>query len=274
MNATSPSSTIKAGGWRQVSRQRAFLTHLAISATVVGTVCALIFLVWYPRPYFEIKGAWNVLRVLIGVDLILGPLLTLILFKPGKPGLLLDVVMIAMIQLTAFLYGTSVIFAERPYFAVFAVDRFQVLAKRDVEAGALAGTAYTDKPLVGPLLVVATLPEDARELQKLLEETLFEGKPDIDKRPNRWQPYAAARGLVLQRARPLSELAAAQPEAAAVVARAAAALEAEPADLVYVPAMGTTDPITLIIDRESALPLRALEINPWADQASSVASGR
>jgi len=114
---------------RVVTRARAFWTHLAISSAIVGAACAVIFFVWYPYPYFQAAGAWNVLRVLIGVDLVLGPLLTLIVFKPGKRGLKSDLACIALVQIAALVYGLTVIHRERPYFMVFALDRFFLLSE-------------------------------------------------------------------------------------------------------------------------------------------------
>ncbi|NNC63275.1 MAG: hypothetical protein HKN84_00700 [Gammaproteobacteria bacterium] len=258
-----PESSENSGSWRDVSTLRAFVTHLAISATIVGIVCGVIFFIWYPAPYFGIKGAWNVLRVLIGVDLVLGPLLTLILFRPGKRGLALDMTMIAMIQLSALLYGTAMIFQERPYFAVFAVDRIEVLAKGDVDAAAIAGTSFENKPLVGPVLAVATVPSDPVEFQRLLQETLFEGKPDIERRPDRWSAYAESKDAVLARARRLSTLLAERPGSAEVISRASRALDMEPADILYLPAVGGDRALTLVIDPETALPLAALDFDPW-----------
>ncbi len=252
------------GGWRNVSTRRAFLTHLAISTTVVGIACGAIFFIWYPAPYFGIKGAWNVLRILIGVDLVVGPLLTLILFRPGKPGLALDMTMIAMIQLSALLYGTAVIFQERPYYTVFAVDRIEVLAKRDVDLTAVAGTAFENKPLVGPVLAVATVPSDPVEFQRLLQETLFEGKPDIERRPERWSAYADSKDAVLARAEPLSVLLEKRPGAAAEITRISRALDMDPAEILYLPAIGGDRALTLVIDPETALPLASLDFDPWA----------
>jgi hypothetical protein len=226
-------------------------------------------LVWYPAPYFAAKGAWNVLRILIGVDLILGPLLTLILFRPGKPGLGLDMTMIAMIQLAALLYGTSVIFEERPYYAVFAVDRFEVLAQKDVDPTAVAGTEFSAKPMIGPVLAVARRPSDPAEFQRLLEETVFEGKPDIERRPERWQNYALSKSDVFERAEPLSLLAAKQSSVAARIDRRSRALGRSPDEILYVPLIGTDGALTLIIDSESALPLEVLDIDPWAEDTES-----
>ena len=250
--------------WRQVGTRRAFLAHLAISAIVVGTVCLLIFAVWYPRPYFEVKGAWNVLRVLIGVDLVLGPLLTLILFRPNKPGLGLDVTMIAMIQLAALVYGTSVIYQERPYYAVFAVDRFEVLARGDVDPAAAAAVEFARKPARGPALVYAERPTDVREFQRLLAETVFEGKPDLERRPEYWRAYGRHHAAILARARPLAELAARDADAAARVARASRALDRDPQDLVTLPVIGTDGPLTLVLDPATLQPVDALPIDPWA----------
>ena len=84
--------------------------HLSISATVVGFFLAVIFFLWYPPPYFEIAGAEGVVQILIGVDLILGPLLTLLLYRPGKPGVIFDLSFIALIQLSALIYGVTIIY--------------------------------------------------------------------------------------------------------------------------------------------------------------------
>lgn len=250
-------------GWRQTTKRRAFLSHLALSATVVGAVCALIFFVWYPAPYFAIKGAWNVLRVLVGVDLVVGPLLTLILFRPGKPGLAIDVTMIAMIQLSALLYGTSVIYQERPYYAVFAVDRFEVLARRDVDPAAAAGVEFARKPTIGPVLAYAEMPADPTEFQRLLTETLFEGKPDIERRPEYWRSYEDNRAAIMARAGKLSELAEDQPELEGIIRRASAEMGQDPSAVPYVPVIGPGGALTLVIEAETARPLRVLDIDPW-----------
>jgi hypothetical protein len=252
------------GGWRHFSKRRAFLAHLSISAAVVGTVCLLIFSVWYPEPYFAAKGAWNVLRILVGVDLVLGPLLTLILFKPEKPGLLLDVTMIALVQLCALVYGTTVIFQERPYYVVFAIDRFEILTKNDIEASAVENTPFADKPLVGPVLAVAQRPSDVAEYQRLLEETVFGGKPDIERRPEFWSPFTEQRAAVLSRSRSLTELADRDPMIAERISGLAARLGRDPSDLSAAPVISRADAKTFVIDAKTALPLAVLDIDPWA----------
>ncbi|MEO7623365.1 MAG: hypothetical protein ABIS30_09905, partial [Gallionella sp.] len=61
-----------------MSRWKAGLIHLTISATIAAVVLALMLLVWYPQPLFAAVGGQQVLMILLGVDLSLGPLATLI----------------------------------------------------------------------------------------------------------------------------------------------------------------------------------------------------
>ena len=84
-----------------MSRWKAASIHLSISILVGLLVLALLFLVWYPEPYFEAAGGQHLIVVLLGVDLVLGPLMTLILFKSGKWGMRFDLWMIGIIQSAA-----------------------------------------------------------------------------------------------------------------------------------------------------------------------------
>ena len=246
-----------------ISKRKAFLLHLSASALVVGTLCAIIFYFWYPAPYFDAKGAGGVLRVLIGVDLILGPTLTLVLFKPRKPGLLLDLSIIAAIQLGALIYGTTVIFQERPYYSVFAVDRFEVIAYRDADASMINHDALRQKPLRGPILAVANLPEDPAEFQRLLEETVFEGKPDIQYRPEFWTPYSESSDAVARRARSLGSLADQKPETEELISSFARAYERDVGDFSYVPLVGKDRSFVFVIDATTAEPIDIIDADPW-----------
>ena len=62
------------GRW---SRIRTSPIYFLVSAFVVANVIAVVFWVWYPAPAFEIIGAFPIIRPLVLVDFVLGPLLTL-----------------------------------------------------------------------------------------------------------------------------------------------------------------------------------------------------
>jgi hypothetical protein len=270
MNTTTsfmPTACPKRRGWLEISRRRAFLSHLGLSASIVGVVCAIIFLLWYPHPYFQATGTLNVLRVLIGVALVLGPLLTLIVFKPGKWGLKFDLVVIALVQLSALVYGITTIYRERPYFTVFALDRFYVLARDDVDAAKLAEPAIAarlgPKPAIGPLLVVAVRPTDTEGFQRLLDETVFGGQPDIEYRPEYWRNYADETAQVIARATPLSVLRAAQPAATRAIDNVVGRLGRPEGELGFLPFIARNRDMSFIVDTTTGALLEVLDVDPW-----------
>jgi len=249
-----------------MSKVRAFLIHLSISATVVGAVFAVIFFAWYPEPYFQIAGTRKVVMVLLGVDLVLGPLLTLILFKSGKPSLVFDLSVIALIQLSALVYGTSIIFQERPYFVVFTVDRFMVVAKSDVDLSRLVYEELKNKPWRGPIFAVANLPDSDEERQKLFTEVL-DGKPDIDRRPEYWSPYADSVGEVMDRATALTDLKA---KGEVIASEVEKVIQRHPNgdQLVYLPIVSTaiTRAFPLVLDSSGIYPVDFIGVDLWAEQ--------
>lgn len=250
-----------------MSTTRAFLTHLSISATVVGVALAIIFFVWYPAPYFEVAGAWNVVRILITVDLIVGPLLTLILYKPGKPGLLFDLSVIALVQLSALVYGLTVIYSERPYFVVFAVDRFEVLARKDIDESSIADQRLRQKSWDQPIYVVAEMPESFEEQQQLIDDVI-QGKPDIERRPEFWSPYADNTDQVLAKATPLTRLMKERPDAAEY-ATEIIAQHPDGERLSGVPVIGKQGAYVFVIEPEEKKPVALIPVDPWVPPAES-----
>ena len=109
-----------------MNRYQAFAVHITIAAVVLtSTLGSLVFL-FYPDFYFHAEGVWSATRIVIMVDLVLGPLLTLIVFKPGKKGLKFDLALIATVQISALIYGIYILYSERPAYLVFSIDRFEV----------------------------------------------------------------------------------------------------------------------------------------------------
>ena len=244
-----------------MSKLRAFLIHFSISATVVGAAFAVIFFAWYPAPYFEVVGAWNVVRILIVVDLILGPLLTLILFRSGKPGLVFDLSVIAVVQISALTFGLSTIYEERPYFVVFAVDRFEVLAKKDVDTADVPAEWLAAKRWNVPLYAVASVPESLEAQQRLIEDILS-GKPDIERRPAFWSPYTDKTAAIEEKATPLTEFAAERPDAAEFVQRMLD-LHDDADRLVGLPVIGKEHAFVIVLEPEHKMPIGLIPVDPW-----------
>jgi hypothetical protein len=188
------------------SRLKAGGIHLLGSLSLACLTGFMVFRVWYPSPLAQMQGVSAILLLMIGVDVVLGPLLTTAVFNTNKRRVLLkvDLGLIATVQLAAMLYGVSVIFAARPAVIVFNVDRFDVVAASDMQLAGLKIAHEQGKPGLpwfGPRIVAAFLPADARERAGIL----FSGF-DLPQMAQ-WQvPYEDAIDVVKKKARPLSEL--------------------------------------------------------------------
>jgi len=88
-------------------RLRASGIHMAISLAIAALSAALVFAVWYPYPYREISGGRELFFILVSVDVILGPLITLAVFNRAKPRseLRRDLGIVGVLQIAALAYG-------------------------------------------------------------------------------------------------------------------------------------------------------------------------
>jgi hypothetical protein len=202
---------------KTLSRWQASGLHFLICVAIAAAVVTVMLAVWYPRPLFEAAGGNDLLFILVGVDVTLGPILTLVVFKAGKPGMKFDLGVIAAVQIAALIYGGYVVFLARPAFVVFVKDRFELVAAAELEPEALAQARYPQfrkVPVGGPLFAAADMPSDPAERQKVIEAALA-GR-DLQHFPRLYVPYAERRGEVLAKAKPLSKLRA-EPEVTAAI---------------------------------------------------------
>ena len=160
-----------------LNRYQASLTHLIISATVIGCFFSVVFFIWYPNPYFSIEDTLNILVILFTVDVVLGPLLTFVVFKSGKPGLKTDLSIIGFIQIAALLYGASIIYTERPYFISFDYKQFFVVRASDTQHMDLSTVdAKINHRQAGPTYVYAQIPAGLTREEQILFQAFLRPK--------------------------------------------------------------------------------------------------
>jgi hypothetical protein len=247
-----------------LNRWQASALHLALSAAIAALVVTLMLVVWYPQQYFAAMGGDTLIMILIGVDVVVGPLITLIIFDPKKKHLRFDLAVIAALQLAALTYGVSVVFEARPVYNVFVVDRFEVIAANavDVESLAKAGAQFRSLPLTGPRIIAARQPDDAKRLADIALSAL-DGGPDLANLADLYVPYAQFRQDAAKVARPLADLAKRQPqEAAAIRAFVAASGRAEDA-VGFLPMKARNRDMAVILDNKSGEFLGILPVHPW-----------
>lgn len=114
--------------------------HLLGSITIAAILAFLVFKVWYPYPLSEVTGSFELFWLVVGIDVICGPLLTLLLASPkkSKREMIVDLSLIILIQLSAFCYGMYHVFEARPVVVAFEVDRLRVLTPEDIDKSELS----------------------------------------------------------------------------------------------------------------------------------------
>ena len=191
--------------------------------------------------------------------------MTWVVYKAGKWGLKFDLVVIVLVQLAGIAWGSYALHQSRPYFMVFTVDRFEVLSALDVDPSSVGNPEFTDKPFSRPILLYANMPKAGPEFQKLLQEVMFEGKPDLQFRPEFWSLYEERQLLALQVSHPLVKLREARPESVAAIDKLVKNNGADIAALNYVPAMLPNGEFAAILDARSGELIDALVIDPWVN---------
>jgi hypothetical protein len=198
--------------------------HLVISAAVVALAALLVFGVWYPSPWRQLLGVAGIFGLVVGVDLVCGPLLTLVLASPKKSRKerWVDLSLVGAIQLIALAYGLWSVFGARPVALVFEVDRLTIVSANEVQTEQLSAApeGLRALPWAGVQLAGVRRHRSASEQLESIELELQGISPAM--RPDWWVPYDAARPDVIRKAKPLTELLKARPQQAALLESTAA----------------------------------------------------
>lgn len=248
------------------SRARAAAIHLGASALVALAAGLLVFAFWYPYPYREISGGRDLFRLVVAVDVVLGPLITFAIFNLRKPRkeLRRDLAVVALLQLAGLAYGLWTVHLARPVHLVFEYDRFRVVhlveIPKELEERAPAGIPAA--PLGGPT-VIALRPFSGPAEEADFTVAALQGLP-LGARPELWQPYESARARVLQAARPASELRRRFPGRAGEIDAALAAAGRAPAEASYLPLLARkAEAWTVLLDGRTAAILGYLPLDSF-----------
>ncbi|WP_312244536.1 hypothetical protein [Stutzerimonas nitrititolerans] len=182
---------------------RAGALHLLISVAVMSIVAALIFGLWYRPPFNQVQGGFSLFVLVAAVDVICGPLLTIVIWSPQKTRaeLFRDVSVIVLIQVGALVYGLQAVALARPVYVVYERDRFRVVSVADLRDADLAAApqgmqsySWTGPKVIGVELYSGSHPKFLESVQFSLAGVY----PAYQ--PSRWLNYEAVQRDVAERA--------------------------------------------------------------------------
>jgi hypothetical protein len=254
-----------------MSRWKAAALHFCISILIAGIASGLLLGVWYPPPYFHAGGAAKLLILVVGVDISIGPLLTLFVFRSGKRGLKFDLAVIGILQAVALVYGFHVLVRSRPVFTVAAVDRFVIVAAEDIGPNDLAKASrpeWRHLSWTGPTLVGAALPIDEKKREALMFSSLKGGK-DIQDLPERYVPYTKVAHAMLKRAYRLERLYKMHPHSADEISRWLAKRHLRDNDVVWLPIQARRWDMVMMMDAKTGEPMGPIPLDPWAHASAA-----
>ena len=244
-----------------MTRWKASGIHLSISL-VIGTLAfCLLYFVYYPQPYFEPAGAGKLVMILLGVDVILGPLLTLVVFKSGKKSLRFDLGTVATVQLGALLYGLYVMWVARPVFIVASVDRLEIVYAGYITDKSFAEAEfpqYSKEPLFGPKFALTRRPKPGAENAEVMQitisgsDTQFHPRYFVPPTPEAWTKF-------WKRARKIEDL----PAHARVEVKSFLKSSAPAGNIMAVPMKGRIQDYTVLVDIDKNTMIVALPVSAW-----------
>ena len=244
---------------KRLTRWQASGLHLLISIAVAAAVLTLMLSLWYPGPLFEAMGGNDLLFIVVGVDVAVGPLITLVIFRSGKRGLKFDLAVIGALQISALVYGMHAVYLGRPAFIVFVADQFQVASAAQLDPEELAKAKYPEfrqAPLGGPMLAFAVLPTDPRELRQFAIVGM--AGHDLQEFPRLFVPYTERTAEVLAKSWTLARMRQLEPEAAKIVDAWLAQSGTREADVRYVRMRARRAWMAVLIDAKTAQPVKML----------------
>ncbi|MEC5212318.1 hypothetical protein RCH06_000858 [Polaromonas sp. CG_9.5] len=224
--------------------------HLASSIAIAVLVAAIIFLLWYPYPFYGLTDGRDIFLIVLAVAVIFGPLLIIVIFNPVKSRIeiLLDLALIVAIQLFILGYGLHILSKVRPLFLVQEIDRFKVVLASDLASGSLTLLPSILKPswYLGPITVAIREPKNTQERQKVMFESVQGGR-DYAERPEFYLPYEGKAALKsLQRAKPLAVFLQKQPSQEDAARKLAAEKGADMAQWLYLPIVARQDWVAVL----------------------------
>ncbi len=188
-----------------MTRWKAAGIHFCLSVVVVSLIFLGLIALWYPPELWRMAKVAGLVMILASVDVTLGPLLTLAVFKHGKRGMKFDLAVITLLQIAGLVYGLHVMFQSRPVFLVAVPDRFELVFANEIEAEDLKQGApgFNELDWFAPQRVGARIPTDGEALSKRMLEVMA-GKL-LERNPKYFVGYGDVAGEMLGRARLINE---------------------------------------------------------------------
>ncbi len=228
--------------------------HFLFSLSIFSLLVGILLQFWYPNPYFSASGGWQGLRLVAAIDLVLGPLITLVIFNTTKSRreLTMDIGIVVLLQVSALLWGIKAIYEQRPVAVVFLDTSFYTVPATAITSQGIDLEVLEQFGDERPVFVYAQKPDSGPDLQR------FQKAIEIDQIPPHEQAwlyrplaehFEEVRGSTLD----VEEIMNSNPDMKADIEHVLAGLQANLNDLLFLALTSRYRNVLLIFNKEGAL---------------------
>lgn len=228
--------------------------HFLLSLSVFSLLVGILLKFWYPDPYFSASGGWQGLRLVAAVDLVLGPLITLIIYSPKKSRreLSMDIGVVVVLQLSALLWGIKAVYEQRPVAVVFLDTSFYTVPAAAITSQGIDLAVLDEFGAQRPVFVFALKPESGADLAR------FQNSIEIDQIPPHeqvwlYRPLSEHFTQASRSSLDVQEIMSANPQMKADIEQVLSKLELEIEDLHFLALTSRYRNILLIFDLQGNL---------------------
>lgn len=242
-------------------RLKAFGVHLLMSLLIASVSLWVVFFVWHPAPLGDAVGVTHIFVMMMVIDAILGPLLTFVVAKPNKPSLKFDLMVIVLLQMSAYIYGMHSISVNRPVYIAFDVNRFELVQAGDIPTSSLANASpeYNRLGYGRPQWVAVRPHQNPQEQQQRIFDELGEGvAPSM--RPDLYEPLDFQWQQIKGQSQALDKLN--QYNAPEDVQRILNIYGNQNVDA-FLPLKAYEQPMTVLIDKHRHQVVDVVDLRPW-----------
>ncbi|MNR81775.1 hypothetical protein D3C72_125210 [compost metagenome] len=241
------------------SRIKFFIGHLFISLIIALLVMGFVFFVWYPSPLATAVGVTHIFLMLLVIDVILGPLLGLLVYKEGKKTLKMDLSIIILIQIIALIYGVYSIAQARPAWIAFNYDRFELVRNNEIKVERIkqAQPQYQQPTWLQAEYVGVKQAANLQE-QKIEQMGAMLNGISLAQYPERYIPLEQVNEQMKMKAYALSELN--RWNSVIVVQQK---IKAYPEATAWIPLETYGVPMVVLINKDKGEVVKIVDLRPW-----------
>jgi hypothetical protein len=234
---------------------------LTLACAVVTYI--LVFYVWYPDVFSSLMPGTKLFLLVLGVEIVLGPCISLVIYNPTKSRreLILDYLIVGSIQLGALVYGVVSVIDSRPVYIVFVKDRLEIVSAAELDRSDLLEASshqFSEIAWARPRFICVRAPRDVAEKERLLFDEIPSGK-DVQHLPRFYREckerelpehgFAVSKLKSIASAREMDEI--------------SSGLMKLEDNKIWLPIMGKAGVWVAIFDRSSSTPVQYIQFDPF-----------